>query len=409
MSTLRFSLAFAVLLAIGMPLRFVQGQIVSELDNGKHPFLFLEPDTFRPDFQFFAQADATNYEVGRDRDPRRGFFFTYDRVWMSVTRPETTVPLQPLSGVVAPFAQNRNAFVHENPSPWNGDFTWGNRLEMGFVDHCDKGWSMVAWHVDGPNRDNKIDMVDRIPIGDIDTAFLSDDPTDFRGLLPNDFLGDDVLASDAPLKVSHSVNLAKMSGFELNRIMERQRFHNGGVWEPLVGVRYIQFQDFWRLRGYTRSDINFDGIDDAEFYTIEQNNHLNNMLGGQLGMRIFKETGHWNLSAEFKMFAMQNWQAYSAQVDNYIWTDEIDIPAPGPRSPPFARHERIVQNNNGSEFVWGGELKMEAAYQLTRDISFRTGFVFLDLGRGVARGRDQRFNDQDVQMFGYTFGFTVNR
>ena len=40
MSTLRFSLAIAFVLAIGAPLRTAHGQIASGLDNGRHPFLF---------------------------------------------------------------------------------------------------------------------------------------------------------------------------------------------------------------------------------------------------------------------------------------------------------------------------------------------------------------------------------
>lgn len=411
MSTLRLSLAVAIILAVGAPARLAQGQIVSGLNNGPHHGPFIEPDTFRPDFQFFAPADATNYEIGADRDSPRGWFFTYDRVYINLTRPETQVPIQPISGLVAPYALDRFAFVQENPSPWDGDFTWGNRLELGFVDCDDRGWDMVMWHIDGPNEDNSLNMIDRrLAIPPL-TAALDNDPIDFHGLLPNEFLGTDVLAGDAPLLVSHSVNLAKMSGFEFNRILERQEFHNGGVFEPLIGVRYIQFRDFWRYRLYQRSDINQDvgGVDDTEFYTIEQNSYENNMLGGQLGMRIFKQTGHWNLSTEFRMFALQNWQFYNAEQDNYIWTDAIGAPPPGPRSPEFVRHERIVSHADNSEFVWGGELKMEAAYQLTRDINFRTGFVFLDLGRGVGRGRNLATNDQDVQMFGMTFGFTINK
>jgi hypothetical protein len=256
-------------------------------------------------------------------------------------------------------------------------------------------------------------MIDRrLDIGPIDITTTDQNfsnPTDFHGLLPNEFLGTDVLGSDVPLYVSHSVNLAKMSGFELNRILERQEFHNGAVWEPFVGARYIQFKDFWRYRLYQRSDINLDGTDDTEFYSIEQNQHINNMLGGQLGVRIFKQTGHWNVSSEVRMFGLQNWQAYSSQQDNYVWSSAIPLPAPGPRDPEFVRQERIVNHASNSEFVWGGELKLEAAYQVTRDISFRTGFLFLDLGKGVGRGRDLTYNSQDVQMFGMTFGFTLNK
>jgi hypothetical protein len=404
MSTLRLSLALAVVLAVAGSGRFAQGQITSGLSNGRHPGIFIEPDTFKPDFQFFAPADATDYETGRDRDPNKGFFFTYDRVYINVTRPVTRVPVQPPSGVVVPYAEDRFSFVHENPSYWEGDFTWGNRLEGGFIDCNDRGWNIVGWRIDGPNVDDSIWVPDRLG-GFLDPVALDD----FVGLLPHNYLGDDVYGPDDPLLASHSVNLAKLNSIEINRIMERHYLHRGGVIEPMIGVRYIQFQDFWRYRLYQRSRIaSQSAFDDTEFYMIEQNQYNNHMLGGQAGFRLFKETGHWKLSSEFRMFALQNWQHYRSQQDNYIWTSSIVFP-PGPRFPDFYRQERILDYSNQSMFVWGGELKLEAAYQLTKYISFRSGFTFMNLGQGVGRGRDLATNNQDVQLFGFTMGVDVNR
>jgi hypothetical protein len=114
------------------------------------------------------------------------------------------------------------------------------------------------------------------------------------------------------------------------------------------------------------------------------------------------------------MFALQNYQHFSSSIDNYLWSAEGINSAPNSptniqRSPSYARQERAVAYQSGNEFVWGGELKMEAAYMLTRDISFRTGFVFLDLGKGVGRGLTFNTNSQDAQLFGMTFGVTINR
>jgi hypothetical protein len=112
------------------------------------------------------------------------------------------------------------------------------------------------------------------------------------------------------------------------------------------------------------------------------------------------------------MFALQNWQSFSNQTDNFIWSSNQTFLDPNSlilRTPQYARQERFITNDRNSEFVWGGELKMEAAYQVSRDISFRTGFFMLDLGQGVGRGRDMTTNNQDVQMFGMTFGLTINK
>jgi hypothetical protein len=431
MSTLRFSLAIAFVLAIGVPLRKAHGQITSGLDNGRHPTLFIEPDTFRPDFQFFAQADATNYEVGNDRDPRRGFFFTYDRLWINVTRPDTQRPVFPASTappVGDPHADARFSYVAEQSSPFEGDFTWGNRIELGFIDNCDKGWTVVGWHVDGPNKENTIANGDRLAGAFTDDGVFETDNIDpfdsdegypdyvFENIGGPSFPPNSVPTGYTDLPISTTVNTMKMSSIEIMRIMERWTFHNGGICEPMAGVRYIQLQDRFHYSFYER--LNVDGplnpIDDAEFYRDQYTQFENNMLGGQLGFRLFKETGHWNVSTEFRMFALQNYQHYASTVDNYLWSAEGINSAPNSptniqRSPSYARQERSVGYQSGNEFVWGGELKMEAAYMLTRDISFRTGFVFLDLGQGVGRGLTFATNNQDAQLFGMTFGVTINK
>src|SRR5262245_29505173 len=70
---------------------------------------------------------------------------------------------------------------------------------------------------------------------------------------------------------------------------------------------------------------------------------------------------------------------------------------------------RSTDYNRASQFVWGGEVRGEAAYELTRDINLRVGFVFLDFAQGVGRGNLMRTNNAGVIMSGVTFGFTVNR
>jgi hypothetical protein len=408
MSTLRLSLAIAALLAITAPGRLALGQIVSGLDNGQHPTVFIEPDTFRPDFQFFAPADATNYETGRDRDPNHGFFFTYDRVYMNVRRPTTEFPVAPPSSDPAlggdPFALDRFSFVQESPSYWDGDFTWGNRLEFGFVDCEDRGWDMVAWHIDGPNEEDRITNGDRIngPF----TGTPADPGTPRQNInLPvlNPPLSGLEATNDLPVR--QTVNSANLSSFEINRILERQYFHNGGVFEPLIGVRYIKFEDNFRYSFYQRSDFSLPVGDDLEIYRDLKSSYENNMLGGQLGFRMFKETGHWKLSSEVRMFALQNWQHYTNIQDNYIYAAAV----PGLITPAYNRQERFVTYANESEFVFGGDLKLEAAYQLTKYISFRTGFTMMELGKGVGRGLTIHTNTQDVSMFGYTFGVDINR
>ena len=67
-----------------------------------------------------------------------------------------------------------------------------------------------------------------------------------------------------------------------------------------------------------------------------------------------------------------------------------------------------------TEFVPGGELRIEAAYELTREIRVNAGLQYLYFGRGIGRGFDsfQRtgstFNDEDLTMIGASLGFEIN-
>src|SRR5687768_14648249 len=86
---------------------------------------FIEPFTFDPDFQFFAPAGVDR--LGGEIDPSIGFFATYDRTYIYVTRPQ------------------------DEPSYTQGDATWGNRFTFGFMTEEDHGWLASIMHIDGPN------------------------------------------------------------------------------------------------------------------------------------------------------------------------------------------------------------------------------------------------------------------
>jgi hypothetical protein len=141
------------------------------------------------------------------------------------------------------------------------------------------------------------------------------------------------------------------------------------------------------------------------------------MLGGQLGVRLHKQSGHWLLSGEFRAIAMQNWQFLTQNVD--ITSTRVDDFAEG-GTPEIVIRERRSTTSDFNEFVWGCEVRGEAAYELTRDVSLRFGFFLVDLGQGIGRSNVIRpfpfsdtvlvqKNDQDVFMGGVTFGVTVNR
>ena len=90
---------------------------------------FIDPGYFQPDFQWFAPAEVSDY--GGGEPPNHGIYVTFDRTYVNVTRPIDRFSMG---------SQNQ------------GDFTWGNRMEVGYMTGDPKGWQAVLWHVNGPNE-----------------------------------------------------------------------------------------------------------------------------------------------------------------------------------------------------------------------------------------------------------------
>jgi hypothetical protein len=130
---------------------------------------------------------------------------------------------------------------------------------------------------------------------------------------------------------------------------------------------------------------------------------------------LFRQRGHWMLSSELRFFAMANFQSLRLVTARSVLPNPDELLVDGNAEDlvnPLGTGQdvnRTLSNQHASQFVWGGEVRGEASYELTRDINLRVGFVFLDLGQGIGRGNLLRFNNQAIQMAGVTFGFTVNR
>ena len=355
---------------------------------------FIEPDYFRPDFQFFAPAQVDPYSGGEA--PNVGFYATYDRLYINVARPD---------------AQGSNS-----PSGLPGDFTSGWRFDLGYMTPERRGWELSAWHFGGPNvyfatgqerinRRNEDDLSDGLDDGGGGGGGGGGGTT---AVLPQD-------RNPRVYSIADSLNVAKFSSFEMNKVFRLKELHYGGVFEPLIGLRYMQFVDYGRSDAYQRYDSDADDDPDLsapntsgpwEIYQTNRSEFQNSMLGGQIGFRYSKQTGHWLLSTEFRAFALQNWQFFNVtQQQISTLYDGTDAGAEVLRE----LSTKALFDTDRSEFVWGGELRAEAAYEVTRDINLRGGFVLLDLGKGIGRGQNANSNAQDVLMWGWTAGVTVNR
>ena len=150
---------------------------------------------------------------------------------------------------------------------------------------------------------------------------------------------------------------AKYTGVEFQKLLRRKPLHGGGILEPFFGIRYTNFHN-----------------------TIDVTSYENHMVGGQLGARLYKWNGPWLLSCEMRGFAMRNFQFHQ---NNYI----VD-----------------------KTLVWGGELRLEAAYEITRDVALRFGLDSVAFPEGVRRSIIQADTQgENLLMWGLTMGITVRR
>jgi len=108
-----------------------------------------------------------------------GWFFNYDRIYMNVSRARAA------------------------PQPFDGDFTWGNRYDVGYMTETGHGWLFSGLKIDGPQ-------------------------------LPG-------------------INQGSLGGAELNKTWRLDPFHHGGYVEPFVGVRFVQVND--NIGGFTENNI----------------------------------------------------------------------------------------------------------------------------------------------------------
>jgi hypothetical protein len=346
---------------------------------------FIDPDYFEPDLQFFAPAEAEEY--GGEPQMRVGWYGGYDRMFIYVSRPRG------------------------EQSYTEGDFTWGNRYDIGYMTAENHGWSFSAMHVDGPNASNTT-LVERL-----NRWVEPDDPANPTTVFPA-VDRNDGFTLERTYNQKESVNMANLTGFELNKTFRLEPLHQGSIFEPFLGFRYNKFRDTTRRDAYERFDDEGNpvpnlpdpnvALDDAtiERFTINQWSITNNMVGGQLGFRWYKRQSRWLLDSEFRAFALQNFQ--SMQYYTRAETTMYDGAGTGSET-VLVINDKDVRYDHDAEFVWGMEIRAQAAYELTRDVSIRGGMNLLDYGVGIGRGNNFTRNSEDLLMVGFTFGITVNR
>ena len=344
------------LLAVTMLLLLAKTSFAQHL----HPFI--DPVSIQRDGQFFAPFEMDVY--GDLAPANTGWFGTYDRMYIYVTRPEI------------------------EQSYTMGDFTWGNRFDLGYMTEEEHGWFVSIMHIDGPTQFDHT-TVDRPPAAD---------PLDPLTLFTD-------------LDLYDSENSASFTNVELNKIWRLEPLHDGGIIEPFLGLRYGKFNNLDRVDTFQLLDIALNPVPRGgtgvafEELTIDKAVQTNQMIMGQLGVRLHKRVNRWILSSEVRGFAGQNFQDLVIDVNTFL--DSPGALGGADTGTEIRTHTRSYEH--AAEFVIGTEVRAEAAYEVTRDIGIKFGLEFMHIGRGIARSRTTELNDEDVTAVGLTFGAVYNR
>ena len=360
---------------------------------------FVDFDEFNPDYQFFAPLDNTHFG---DFTPNLGWFFTWDKLFTKTARP-----------------RNGNPYSQDS-APSNGaDRGSGTRISLGFMRPDNLGWNVSTTNIGGPNfyqeliveRNNRIAEDDNGGGGGGGGGGNNDDPTPTQD-------DNNPLTGQRDYILRDSINAITYNSWELNRTWRLKENDKGRIWEPLLGIRYSNLQDRFEGAEYNRydedglpvppipdpNDPTSPGPDDAEIeeFILQKGVHHNDMFGGQLGLRWYRQQSKWLLSNELRFFVMNNNQTIRQEQLREVTQVEVGTG----EEPETQTRQRTITWDSDNSFVWGGEYRGEAAYTITRDLTARFGFNVLNYGKGIGRG--ENYGDRFL-TYGFNFGLTLNR
>jgi hypothetical protein len=355
-----------------------------------HPHI--EPLDFDPDWQWFAPVDLAHLnELSPKKRASTGFYATFDRSYLWLSRPEG-----PNSDQIS--------------TDGSGDFIWGSRIDAGYMRESGHGWMVNfrwldtdcgIWHETLTERLNRLNEEDE---GD-GSFFPWPDRNDpfYAGRFYN---------------LKDSINVASFQNFELNKVWRKSPYRYGGILEAFGGLKWAKFRDTAQDQEYERTtdNLNEPGAIDTEtqleILLTDRTVTLNNMVGGQLGVRYFKHFNRWRFGGEFRTFLAANFQT-----NTNTFTERLTYYGGGPglgTEVSSTAVDSFMTYRTDQSTVWGYEVRADAAYQLTRSIGARAGVEFLEMARGIWRGgtsirgnTDSR--NQNVFLAGFTFGLELNR
>jgi hypothetical protein len=431
--------------------------------QNKPSILPFNPIGLQAKWQLFAPANISDY--GGGPKPKKGWFFSYERVYWSISKPPTaTIGNPSANGFYQEISANS---VYEastlDTSMLTAKAGWGNRWETGFIDSNNHGWMVsVIDHVFQTQDFQYMNPVmlfadpQHVLNGFLQSGFGIDADLNHNGIngrdgvvVPSAIPGVFTLAP-APTDVGdevtfiprfstmHVYNRIVLNGTELNRIYRAPQFHNGGVVDFIYGARWFQADDTFQV-------VASGGVLDQ---TNIHNRVQNNLIGPQMGLRYNHQRGHWmvNLEARFTAAAnFQNFHQTSQIASNFNNEQNVLNSATSTTSysfqtaanspfliytPTYANEIRNAPANLNAygstasaspvKFAPLGEFRANATYEITRAFGVTVGYTVLYVN-GISRASDtinyalptmglQNLGARDNLIIqGLNFGFTFNR
>lgn len=327
------------------------------------------------DFQPFAPADISNYG-GQPKD-NRGFFFSYDRLFWTISRPNAADigdPGQELAILANGVGVNQGGFTIAYQNSWdtswlNAKPAWGNRWEFGYVDANDYGWLVTVIDHVAQTQSMELDnatVLFRDPLNmlrgyyDLNGDGYDDDLNDNgqygrdgidadRNRIPETRVIDAVTGLPVPdlgdrgrliprFSQLFAQNQTLLNGVEVLRTYRLPVLHSGAYFDFMVGARYFQVDDEFTLQsGNNRvlSAIAGNGGTVFEARSIiddffSNTRMKNDIIGPEIGGRWFHQRGRWIFSVDGRFTAGANFQ-HGQQV-NQVSTQAFE-----------AAHNQIIQ------------------------------------------------------------------
>jgi hypothetical protein len=386
----------------------------------------------------------------QDRFPQGAYgpYFKYERFYWAIHQPQFAfVGNNEADAIALGLNENTNEFIKAN-------FVWGNRFDIGYRLCDNTGWatSIVKSNMEFAGRQ---DVTSTTSVGfDDETGVL---PLNATQAVANTFL---IIQGIPPFPVPEPAfesisyqpltlqNSSRFAGVDLLRTWRYEPGHHGGVWEFGIGPRFFQFHDRFDAEGTTNAllpalfGIGLITLPQAPPNTVSGAIRVsappapnfwdlgidNNVVGPELGARWSLKRERWTVSTDFRALIGANFQTgrLAGALGQGYTTDTVRLDTgailPNTHTQTGVLGSALFTFNSAANtvtFAPMGELRVDASYNVTRNVSLEVGYTGILLS-GIGRASDRIIysvpnmgildgaDKQHVYVNGVNFGFNVN-